>query len=1029
MAFIAPVIAVGLGLGAVGTAFVTIGIGLGLSYVASRIAKKRAARESGGSRIGLQIDPNSPREVIFGTAATGGTLRYYQLSGSDNSKIQLVVELAGHQCDSLVEIWSKGEKKTWNPETGVVDGFSNLLKVRFYSGSPSQLPDPSLVMDSGGNWTVNDVGRHVCYVVVEATYNPTVFPGGVSDLELTYVVKGASVYDQRLDSTAGGSGAQRWNDQTTWAWSDNPAVLAANIIRGFGAGGIKLLGMSAPADAIRFADYAAAANACDETVSKKAGGTEKRYRFGGVMQCRDARNRQHLERVIATMAGDIVEAGGIYRILAGVARTPVAALTDADLIPAQPFVEELKRSRKELLNAVSGQFSDPSQAWFVVPLPMRTSSADETIDGGTPGPNRYTRLLDLSDVFSRSQAQRIMEIERKRGRRQARIACTVRARWFVLEPGDWVTLTSSRRGFSGTYEVIQKSVKPDLVTVLYLAETDDQIDDWNPATDEIDDNALVNLPSAGPTLTTVSGLVLTHYLAATGSGAQRPGLSLTWTPITDGTVLRLQIQYRRFGDSVIMEAPAADEPSDGAISWLDGVQSGVVYEARARPVTQPARAVTWSSWVSSASSTGTQVVPVALLGETVPPGSIGDAELDARTRFLLEITHAQDTARNSIAELNGRLQPVLARLADELLKASMDRFAAAERLQLNETGIFETREVMETNDAALAAVSTSIQAALNQEISDREAAVTAANTARIDGDAALATSINTVAANLAAESTSRANADTAINASITDASTARVNMDGALATQVTTTVAEYSIARSNSADTQMQGAISAFSAAEQIHLSNAAIRREEITRANAIEAEAAARLILQAQVTDPVTGLPAQVTAINSLTTRVTTAEGTIGTQGTAITGLTSTVGGHTDSIAEILSLEGGNKRYMLVLGSGNKIQAIIAVDGSETRSSIAFGASEVLFYDPTVGGGTPLALMALQTIAGIPQLTLNGTLIANAIKAGTVDVDELSAIVANLGTVTAGKIQNASGSLIIDADDDEPRIRMVMTA
>jgi hypothetical protein len=36
-----------------------------------------------------------------------------------------------------------------------------------------------------------------------------------------------------LDSTvAGGSGSHRWNDPSTWEWSDNPAVCRYNWVRG-----------------------------------------------------------------------------------------------------------------------------------------------------------------------------------------------------------------------------------------------------------------------------------------------------------------------------------------------------------------------------------------------------------------------------------------------------------------------------------------------------------------------------------------------------------------------------------------------------------------------------------------------------------------------------------------------------------------------------------------------------------------------------------------------------------------------------
>src|SRR5690606_10494535 len=112
------------------------------------------------------------------------------------------------------------------------------------------------------------------------------------------------------------------------------------------------------------------------------------------------------------------------RIMAGVARAPVAHLTDADLITDRPFVTSAKRPRSQLVNAVFGTYSAPDRAYEMVPLPNRTSEVDELADGGI----RLSMTLELAAVTSRSQAQRIMEIERRRARRMLTVGGTFRAR-------------------------------------------------------------------------------------------------------------------------------------------------------------------------------------------------------------------------------------------------------------------------------------------------------------------------------------------------------------------------------------------------------------------------------------------------------------------------------------------------------------------------------------------------------------------------------------------------------------------------
>jgi len=85
---------------------------------------------------------------------------------------------------------------------------------------------------------------------------------GSSLPRLSYIVRGMKLYDWRYDSTMpGGSGSQRWNDPTTWAWTENPAVIKYNFRRGIWLNGIRVLGMGMSHHAQDMTYYTAAANA------------------------------------------------------------------------------------------------------------------------------------------------------------------------------------------------------------------------------------------------------------------------------------------------------------------------------------------------------------------------------------------------------------------------------------------------------------------------------------------------------------------------------------------------------------------------------------------------------------------------------------------------------------------------------------------------------------------------------------------------------------------------------------------------
>lgn len=683
MAFIIPAVVAFAGFtgtaAVIASSVLQIGVAVGLGFVAKKLSPKQKSSKSaaqGGQRVGLQIATDIPRQVIFGQTATAGSLVYWQLSGTSNTTLRMVIALADHECDGLAGIWVDGKQRTIDG-SGNVSSFDGKLNIAFYSGTSSQTADAALISSSGGRWTTNERGLNVCYVVATIDYDEKLF---ASIPQMEFIVRGAKLLDPRTETTA---------------YSANPAVILYNVLRGFAPGGEPLIGMNVPAAAIRSDDLTAAANACDENVSLAAGGTEKRYRCGVVIDTTQS-NRDVIETILASMGGELIETGGIYRIMAGVAQSAVAALTDADLITDRQFVSSPKRPRSNLVNAVFGSYSAPNRAYAMVPLPNRTSSTDETADGGI----RLSRTLDLVAVTSRTQAQRIMEVERKRARRMLTVSGTFRARRCNLEPGDWVTLTSDRRGYSSrTLEIVNVRVNQDVTLEIDFIEVDEGIDDWTTA-DEIADNQVADLQSAGPSLSVVSGVALATVLIASTSGAQRPGLHITWTAIDDPTVTSLALEYRRVGDTVALERTILD-PAAASYTWLDGVVGDTEYQARLRPITQPVRATEWSSWVQTPSTTAPQLVDA--VGIEVPNDAVDFDQLSPQARFELGLV-------TDLAEIQGSVSERLQRVLEEIIAtnealASVQYFTAENDAfirRVERVTVTETQAMAETIDTVAA---------------------------------------------------------------------------------------------------------------------------------------------------------------------------------------------------------------------------------------------------------------------------------------------------------------------------------------
>ncbi len=612
MAFLAPIIGAALQLGAVGQAIVGAGVSLGLGLLARRLMPQPETSAYGMS-LQLRMDPNDPREILFGRVATAGSLEAHNVYGPNgNDYVQLVFALGDHECDGIEDFiyvdgvqCDLGDAADTSWATGrEVTGYEGVMWVKFYSGAWDQAADADLVARvPGSGWSTDDRGRGICYVRVTLKFDAKKYKGGLP--RFLFVIRGAKLYDWRLDSSNGGSGAHRWDDPDTHAWSANPALILYNYLRGISVNGGRLGGMSVPASALPVAAWTAAASACDESVGLKVGGTETRYECHGIIRVGTA-HRDVVRDILATMAGTLIDAGGVFRPIAGVAQSPVMDITDEDLMAREALQVIPKLSRSALVNAVFGTYSDPEQAYEAVALPPRLSPDDEEADGGVHIPEHY----GLGFVTSGTQGQRVCEIFRRRARRQIRVTCQLRSRFCVLEPGDWVTWSSARLGYSDIeMEVGQVTLNRDLTVTVELRETSASVYSWTPATDELDPAAPSNVAAGGSTFTTVAGFTLdTADLPSDTDGVTIPALAATWTAIDDPTVAELVIEYRTVGETVALERRVLD-PTSGSFVWAEGIQGETTYEARVRPVTRPERAVSWTGWVAT-DQTPAVIVPI-----------------------------------------------------------------------------------------------------------------------------------------------------------------------------------------------------------------------------------------------------------------------------------------------------------------------------------------------------------------------------------------------------------------------------------
>lgn len=142
------------------------------------------------------------------------------------------------------------------------------------------------------------------------------------------------------------------------------------------------------------------------------------------------------------------------------------------------------------------------------------------------------------------------------------------------------------------------------------------------------------------------------------------------------------------------------------------------------------------------------------------------------------------------------------------------------------------------------------------------------------------------------------------------------------------------------------------------------------------------------------------------------------------LTTLTTTVGNNTIAISEnTSSINGIAARWGITINANNRVTGQIKLDGTATTSTFSVLADKFVVVHPSVNG-TTITAFVVGLVNGVATVGINGNLIIDdTILARHIDVTSLSAIVANIGTITAGKLQRADGTMIIDLDNKRIKI------
>lgn len=490
-----------------------MGLGAGASLTAAGIAGKllggvaltalsralmptpgSATSRPAGVSTSVSLGEDAPANIILGKFAVEMKADNILWQGSasgfagpENAFLSVAVEL----CDfptTLRRVMVNGEWCTLGPTPREDFGYpvtefrykgGDYLWIKFYDGA-QLATDPYLLSKFGSYpdrpWTEDMIGPGVTWAVVTAGYGPEVWRGGFP--KITFELNGIRLYDPRQDSTAGGSGSQRLNDQSTWSASgstrnSNLAVQAYNVMVGLRdpVTDEMVFGGDVPQRDMPAAAWFAAMNACDASALDADGDNEPAYRGGyEILLTDDVTPAAVVKDLLDGCQGVVAEVGGLWDVRIGAPGSSVYAFTDADIETLNsPEDFDPFAGIDEAYNGVAATYPEPEDGWRPREAPTRLEPDYVAEDRG----RQNIATLSYPAVPYSGQVQRLMEAALRDARRQRRHVLVLPPEAQALGPLDVVEWTSVRNGYEDKlFEVVETAPLASECVQVTLREVD-----------------------------------------------------------------------------------------------------------------------------------------------------------------------------------------------------------------------------------------------------------------------------------------------------------------------------------------------------------------------------------------------------------------------------------------------------------------------------------------------------------------------------------------------------------------------------
>lgn len=381
-----------------------------------------------GSQTEVQLNPWAGVPYLIGTTFFAGVLAHQDTFGGDTNKyIGSVIVYSGAGPISGTQSWQV-DRATVTFSGGVAGGeatgqYENFLWLDAQLGA---CPEANALASSEGslpNWGASHKlsGKAAALWTLKFDKKAKKFAAGYP--QTGGIHDGVLVYDPRLDSTyPGGSGSCRSDDESTWVFSECPALHGIAWSLGRHQNGKRVMGVGMPATGIDMARWVEFANVCDAND----------WKVGGVVSSLDDK-WETLKNICQAGGGEPIRLGGLLSVDFHAPRVSLATITSADLVGEAKAART--RQRKNRINTIVPRFRSPGHGYEVISADPVEVASLVTLDGGS-----RTREMDYPLVQDLDQAAELAAYDAWETREFPVAPLQLRTIWMGYKPGDCLTV-------------------------------------------------------------------------------------------------------------------------------------------------------------------------------------------------------------------------------------------------------------------------------------------------------------------------------------------------------------------------------------------------------------------------------------------------------------------------------------------------------------------------------------------------------------------------------------------------------------